>query len=84
MSKNHGPLIKDDEQYEELRKRGMSKEKAAKIANSDNKETGKKGGKASKYEEWTKSQLYEKAKKVGTKGRSKMSKKELIKALRNH
>jgi hypothetical protein len=35
--------IKNEEQYEALREKGMSKEKAARIANSSN--TGKKGGK---------------------------------------
>jgi hypothetical protein len=29
MAKDHGPSIKDDKQYEELRKQGESKEKAA-------------------------------------------------------
>ena len=84
MAKNHGPSIKDDEQYEALRREGMSKEKAARIANSDRHETGEKGGHASKYEERTKSELYDKAKEVGIEGRSKMSKSELIDALRNH
>ena len=82
MSKDHGPSIKNDEQYEELRKKGMSKEKAARIANDSN--SGKKGGKADKYEERTKEQLYQKAKEIGIEGRSEMSKEELIKALRNH
>ena len=74
--------IKDEDQYEALRDKGMSKEKAARIANSSN--TGKKGGKAEKYEERSKDDLYNKAKEVGIEGRSKMSKKELIDALRNH
>ena len=82
MSKDHGPSIKNDEQYEELRKKGMSKEKAARIANDSN--SGKKGGKADKYEERTKEELYQKAKEIGIEGRSEMSKEELIKALRNH
>jgi hypothetical protein len=29
MAKDHGPQIKDDEQYEALRRQGASKEKAA-------------------------------------------------------
>ena len=29
MAKDHGPSIKDDEQYEKLREEGASKEKAA-------------------------------------------------------
>ncbi|APG60301.1 DUF7218 family protein [Christiangramia salexigens] len=82
MAKDHGNQIKNDEQYEELREDGMSKEKAARIANDPN--SGKKGGQAEKYEDRTKDELYEKAKKVGIEGRSEMDKDELIKALRNH
>lgn len=84
MAKDHGSSVKDDRQYEALRDEGMSKEKAARIANSSSKETGKKGGKAPKYEDWTKADLVDKAKQVGISGRSSMSKKELIAALRNH
>jgi len=75
--------IKNKEQYETLRKKGMSKEKAARIANAPGKQTSKKGGSHQKYEKWTKDELYEKAKKVGIGGRSRMSKKELIEALRS-
>lgn len=74
--------IKNEDQYETLRDKGASKEKAARIANSPN--SGKKGGKADKYEDRSKDELYKKAKEVGIEGRSKMSKQELIKALRNH
>ena len=84
MAKNHGPQIKDDEVYEELKKKGYSKEKAARIANSDHHEVGKKGGEAQRYEERTKQELYQQAKKVGIEGRSTMSKQELVEALRNH
>jgi hypothetical protein len=82
MPKDHGPSIKNDEQYEALRDQGYSKEKAARIANTKN--AGKKGGKASTYEERTKEELYEQAKEIGIEGRSKMTKQELIEALRNH
>jgi hypothetical protein len=34
MAKDHGPSVKNDKQYEGLRKKGMSKERAAKIANT--------------------------------------------------
>jgi hypothetical protein len=74
--------IKNEEQYEALRDKGMSKEKAARIANSSN--TGKKGGKADKYENRTYEELYEKAMEINLDGRSKMNKYELIDALRNH
>jgi hypothetical protein len=46
MAKDHGSSVKDDKQYEGLRKKGMSKERAAKIANTPN--ASKKGGKKSK------------------------------------
>ncbi len=45
MAKDHGSSVKDDKQYEGLRKKGMSKERAAKIANTPN--ASKKGGKSS-------------------------------------
>ena len=50
MAKDHGSSVKKDKQYEGLRKKGMSKERAAKISNanagSDN-EASKKGGRKS-------------------------------------
>lgn len=76
------PRIKNEEQYEALRDKGYSKEKSARIANTS--DSGKKGGKAKDYEEWTKDELYNQAKHVGINGRSKMNKKELIYALRNN
>ena len=45
MAKDHGPSIKDDKQYEALRDKGMSKERAARIANDP--DSSEKGGKAS-------------------------------------
>ncbi|MGI6455211.1 MAG: DUF7218 family protein [bacterium] len=84
MVKNHGSQIKDDRRYEALRHQGMSKEKAARIANSDPHETGRKGGKSAAYEEWSRNELYQKAKEVGIEGRSSMTKSQLIDALRHH
>ena len=83
MAKDHGSSVKDDKQYEKLRDKGMSKQKAARIANSDTKQASQKGGKSSKYEDWSKQDLQEKAKEVGIEGRSKMDKQELAEALRN-
>jgi hypothetical protein len=71
--------IKNEEQYETLRDKGMSKEKAARIANSDNTDQDSRP-----YEERTKDELYDKAQEIGIEGRSDMTKDELIKALRNH
>lgn len=89
MPKNKpGPSVKDPEQYEALRDDGMSKEKAARIANASANEgrstVGRRGGKAEDYEDRTKEELLERAREVGIDGRSKMSKGELIDALRNH
>jgi len=84
MPQDHGPQIKDDEAYEELRDQGYSKEKAARIANTDRKKAGKRGGNASPYDERPLEELYQKAKEVGIEGRSNMNKEELIQALRNH
>jgi hypothetical protein len=45
MADDHGPSVKNDKQYEGLRKKGMSKERAARIANS--KGSSKRGGQSS-------------------------------------
>ena len=81
MGKDHGPSIQDDERYEALREEGVSKEKAARIANTPPKEMKDRGGPGA-YEDWTMDQLYDKAQEVGIEGRSEMSKAELIDALR--
>ncbi|MFQ6551663.1 Rho termination factor N-terminal domain-containing protein [Aestuariibius insulae] len=85
MTKDHGPSIKNDETYESLRDDGMSKQKAAAIANAqsnDDMEPSKKGGQQPPYEEWTKDELYDRAQELDIEGRSDMSKDELIEALR--
>jgi hypothetical protein len=84
MAKDHGSSIKDDKQYERLREQGASKEKAARIANTSRSQSGKKGGKSSKYDDWSKQDLQKRAKEIGIEGRSNMDKGELIDALRNH
>jgi hypothetical protein len=79
-----GPSVKDPEQYEALRDQGESKEKAARIANTDRESAAKKGGSSGSYDDWTKDELEDRAAEIGIEGRSKMSKDELIDALRNH
>ena len=79
--------IKDRDTYDALRDEGMSKEKAARIANAqanDEMNPSEKGGSQPPYEEWTKDDLYERAQEIGIDGRSDMTKDELIEALRNH
>ncbi len=81
MTKNHGKQIKDDAKYEALRREGYSKEKSARIANTPDSE--KKGGKSSDLDERSKTELLAEAKKIGIKGRHKMTKENLIKAIRS-
>jgi hypothetical protein len=80
--------IKDEKTYEALRRDGASKEKAARIANAGaaqgKKSVSSRGGRKGDYEDRTKEDLLQQARKVGIEGRSKMSKGELISALRNH
>ncbi len=49
MAKDHGPSVKNDKQYEGLRKKGMSKSRAAAIANAEGSSSrgGKKSGSSS-------------------------------------
>lgn len=80
--------IKNEKQYQKLRDEGESKEKAARIANAQAKEgkssVGRKGGTSGSYDDWSKDQLAKRAREVGIEGRSKMTKSQLIKALRDH
>ena len=87
MTKDHGPSIKDDATYEALRKDGASKEKAARIANtqaSDDQNPGRKGGSQPPYDYWTRDALYERAQELEIEGRSDMDKDALLAALRRH
>ena len=80
--------IKDEKTYRELRGHGESKEKAARIANASaatsRSQVGRKGGESGSYDDWAKPDLLKRAREIGTKGRSTMTKAELVKALRNH
>jgi thiamine pyrophosphate-dependent acetolactate synthase large subunit-like protein len=79
--------IKDEKTYQALRREGNSEEKSARIANatagSSRKQVGRKGGKSPSYADWSKEDLVKRAREIGIKGRSTMTKAELVKALRN-
>lgn len=73
--------IKNKEMYETLIHKVLSNEKYGQTANSS------KAGenvRTKPYEEWTKEELYQQARKVGVEGRSYMNKRNLIKSLRNN
>jgi Rho termination factor, N-terminal domain len=82
------PSIKDAELYEDLRKQGDSKEKAARISNAaaaqGRSRVGKRGGRSGSYEAWTVPDLRRRAKELGLTGYSRKSKRELISLIRNH
>lgn len=80
MAKDHGPSIKDDKLYEDLRRDGASPEKAARIANAKAAGTLKHRGSA--LEDRTKTDLMKEAGEIGIAGRSRMTKAELVKAIR--
>jgi len=86
--KDSQPQLKDQEMYEELREKGDSKEKAARISNAaasrGRENVGKSGGKSPSYEDWTVDELQKRAKGLGLQGYSTLNKKELIDELRNH
>ena len=86
--KRPGPSVKDPELYEALRDDGASKEKAARIANAaantSRSAVGTKGATSADYDDRTKQELLKRARELDIKGRSAMSKSELIDALRNH
>ncbi|MEK6345066.1 MAG: Rho termination factor N-terminal domain-containing protein [Curtobacterium sp.] len=80
--------LKKPDMYEELRREGASKEKAARISNAaaarGTKAVGKKGGESGSYDDWTVAELRKRAKELGLTGYSSKRKSDLIDALRNH
>jgi hypothetical protein len=80
--------IKDEKTYRTLRREGNSEEKSARIANaaagSSRKSVGRRGSQSGSYEDWSKKDLLQRAREIGVKGRSSMSKAQLVSALRRH
>ena len=80
--------IKNKKMYRDLRKKGDSEEKAARISNAaaarGKSSVGRKGGKAGSYTDMTVPQLKKRAKELGMSGYSSLTKDKLIAKLRNH
>ena len=80
--------IKNEQMYEELRRDGNSKEKAARISNAaaarGKSSVGRKGGQSGSYYDWTVGELKKRAKELGISGHSHLTKDKLISRLRNH
>jgi len=74
--------------YQDLRKQGDSKEKAARISNAaasrGKSAVGRKGGKSGSYADWTVPELKKRAKELGMSGYSSLTKDKLVAKLRNH
>ena len=91
MPKNQsGSTGTDAQLYAALRKEGIKKKKAKRVVAAVNdaarpaatKRSRPKGPKTTPYEKWTRAQLLQRAKTVGVKGRSRMTKAQLTRALR--
>ena len=80
--------IKNEKLYQDLRKQGDSKEKAARISNAaaaqGKSSVSRKGGKSGSYQDWTVSELKKRAKELGMSGYSSLTKDKLVAKLRNH
>ena len=80
--------IKNEKMYQDLRKQGDSKEKAARISNAaagqGKSKVSRRGGKSGSYDDWTVPQLKKRAKELGMSGYSSLTKDKLIRKIRNH
>lgn len=80
--------IKNEKMYEDLRREGNSKEKAARISNAASargtSSVGRKGGRSGSYDDWSVDELKQRAKELGLSGYSRLTKHKLIAELRNH
>lgn len=82
MAKTHGAQLDD---RAPARPKGGSKENTARTANVGPRSAARStpAGKAPAYDEMSRDDLYKRAREADIGGRSKMSKNELIRALRN-
>jgi hypothetical protein len=81
MAKDHGPTVKNDKLYDDLRRDGASKAKAARIANAQ--AAGTLDHRSTRLEDRPKDDLEKEAAVIGIEGRSNMDKDELVDAIRD-
>jgi hypothetical protein len=86
MPNNRMKSIKDPKLYEDLRRDGNSKQKAARISNAvaarGQRSVSRKGGESGSYDDWTVPELRQRAKELGLTGYSGLSKPKLIAKIR--
>ncbi len=87
MPENRTNSLKDPKLYEDLRSKGDSKQKAARISNAvaarGQTAVSRKGGQSGSYDEWTVPRLRTRAKELGIRGYSGLPKAKLIERIRN-
>jgi hypothetical protein len=87
MPANPSNSLKDPKLYEDLRREGDSKQKAARISNAvaarGQKSVSRKGGESGSYDQWTVPELRKRAKELGIRGYSGLPKAGLIAKIRN-
>lgn len=87
MPGNRTNSLKDPKLYEDLRKEGNSKQKAARISNAvaarGQHAVSKKGGESGSYDDWTVEELRRRARELGLRGYSGLTKSRLIDKIRN-
>jgi hypothetical protein len=66
------------------REQGEVRAVANAAAATSRSQVGRKGAKSGSYDDWSKQDLVRRAREIGIKGRSTMSKAQLITALRDH
>ncbi|WP_374159007.1 Rho termination factor [Mycobacterium sp. G7A2] len=80
--------IKNEKLYQDLRREGNSKQKAARVANATARTSattvGRRGGMSQSYDYWTVGDLKQRAKELGLHGYSRLTKDKLISKLRDH
>jgi hypothetical protein len=84
MAKN-ASKVKDKRLYKALRSEGIKKNKAKRITQAvgtSSRPSTRRKTPSTSYETWSKAQLLQRAKSVGIKGRTTMTKSQLTRALR--